>query len=90
MPSPLCSPIGCSALQSLFLVPLPSTEAQCMTFQTPHSSRVGGTLPMRGNGLVCSALSLHLNGLKGRASLCTGWQSHTVVSWALLSAGQSS
>lgn len=60
----LCARPWAALPSSLFLVPFPSREAQCMTFQTPHSSRVGGTLPMRGNGLVCSALSLHLNGLK--------------------------
>lgn len=41
MPRPLCLPMGCSALQSLFLVPFPSREAHCMTFQTLPFQRKG-------------------------------------------------
>lgn len=33
---------------------------------------MGRTPPIRGSGLVCSALSLYLTGLKGRESLYTG------------------
>lgn len=60
-----------AALRCFCLVSFPSGKAQYMTSQTDLPIEVVGG-PIMGSGLVCSVLHPHVNGLKGRGSLCKG------------------